>query len=319
MDDEHNYKVYMHVNKVDNKKYIGITKRKKPEWRWGKRGQKYNDTQYFWNAIQKYGWDGFDHLILFEGLTQEEAKQKEIEMIAKYKSNNRKFGYNLTAGGDMGNHLKGANSPFYGKHFNEEHRRKIAEFNKNRIRSPEEIKMATNRLLEYMKTHPSPWLGKHHTEESRKKMSLSQVEYFKTHKNPRLGMSLSDFSKQKIAESRLEKGLSHRVLCLETGKEYISLRKASEDTNISRDTIARCCKGLQESTKGFHFKYINSEEIKSTSNGRPRKVICVEKNKIYNSLAEAGRDFGVDKGNIWQACQSDLITVKGYHFKYYNK
>lgn len=101
MDNEHNYTVYMHVNKIDNKKYVGITKMK-PERRWGKNGRRYRDTLYFKNAIEKYGWDNFDHLILFEELTQEEAKQKEIEMIAKYKSNDRRFGYNLTAGGRYG-------------------------------------------------------------------------------------------------------------------------------------------------------------------------------------------------------------------------
>lgn len=219
----------------------------------------------------------------------------------------------------MGGFQKGENHPYYGKHFSEEHRQKISQANKGLKRSPEQIELIIKTLKEYRKTHKNHWLGRHHTKETRKKMSLSQVEYFKTHKNAKFGIPMSDSSKQKIAESRLKKGLSHKVLCLETGKEYISLRKASEDTKISRYTIARCCKGLQKSTKGFHFEYVNSEEVKSTSNGKSRKVICVETNKVYNSLADAGRDFGVDKGNIWQACQSDLTTVQGYHFKYYNE
>ena len=48
----------------------------------------------------KYGWDNFSHEILFSGLTKEEAEQKEIELIAMYKSNQREFGYNIDNGGN---------------------------------------------------------------------------------------------------------------------------------------------------------------------------------------------------------------------------
>lgn len=54
--------VYMHVNKINSKVYVGITS-KKPEERWQK-GQGYNSQKYFYRAIQKYGWDSFEHIIL---------------------------------------------------------------------------------------------------------------------------------------------------------------------------------------------------------------------------------------------------------------
>lgn len=56
------------------------------------------------NAINKYGWNNIEHVILFEGLTQEEACNKEIELIAEYKTNihryGNKYGYNMTDGGE---------------------------------------------------------------------------------------------------------------------------------------------------------------------------------------------------------------------------
>ena len=56
------------------------------------------------NAINKYGWNNIKHIILFEGLTQEEACDKEVELIAKYKTNiyryGNAYGYNMTDGGD---------------------------------------------------------------------------------------------------------------------------------------------------------------------------------------------------------------------------
>lgn len=90
--------VYAHVNKINNKKYIGITS-KKPEARWGKDGANYRN-QHFNRAIEKYGWDNFDHLILYENLSEEEAKKLEIQLIEEYQVNNPDFGYNNSIGGD---------------------------------------------------------------------------------------------------------------------------------------------------------------------------------------------------------------------------
>ena len=60
-----------------------------------------NPNGLFYNAIKKYGWDNFEHEILFENLTQKEAKQKEIELIDYYDSTNRNKGYNVSLGGDI--------------------------------------------------------------------------------------------------------------------------------------------------------------------------------------------------------------------------
>ena len=57
-----------------------------------------NITNYFTNAIKKYGWANIEHKILYTNLSKEEAEQKEIELIKEYKSNKREYGYNLTEG-----------------------------------------------------------------------------------------------------------------------------------------------------------------------------------------------------------------------------
>ena len=70
-----NYIIYAHINKINNKVYVGQTCQN-PEKRWdyGSGYKKHN--LHFYNAIKKYGWDNFEHEILFENLTQKEAKQK---------------------------------------------------------------------------------------------------------------------------------------------------------------------------------------------------------------------------------------------------
>ena len=92
-----NYKVYMHIC-PNNKKYIGIT-RQEPEKRW-KKGKGYRTQLHFKRAIEKYGWENIKHIIVYEKLSKEDACSKEIELIKKYKTNNYKYGYNVSSGGD---------------------------------------------------------------------------------------------------------------------------------------------------------------------------------------------------------------------------
>ena len=91
------FSVYKHTT-PSNKVYIGITCQK-PNRRW-KNGNGYKRNQKrFYSAIQKYGWENIKHEILLDGLTKEQAEQKEIELIALYKSNQREYGYNEQNGG----------------------------------------------------------------------------------------------------------------------------------------------------------------------------------------------------------------------------
>ena len=126
------YCVYKHTF-PNNKVYIGITSLN-PLKRWAN-GYGYKKQTIMFRAILKYGWDNIKHEILYSGLTKEEACQKEIELIARYKSNNPDFGYNIDNGGncpteDMKNHLRELN---LGKHHTEESRKKMSESRKGRI------------------------------------------------------------------------------------------------------------------------------------------------------------------------------------------
>ena len=94
------YIVYKHTS-PSNKVYIGITS-KDVRQRWYN-GFGYQTQLYFFKAIVKYGWVNFKHEILYEGLNEEDAKLKEIELISKYNATDIHYGYNIDSGGD--NHL----------------------------------------------------------------------------------------------------------------------------------------------------------------------------------------------------------------------
>lgn len=93
--------VYMHTNKTNNKKYIGISSDVKR--RWISDGYNYYD-QVFGLAIQKYGWDGFEHEILYDNLSKEQACKYEQQLIAQYKTFEKECGYNRSKGGDSGSY-----------------------------------------------------------------------------------------------------------------------------------------------------------------------------------------------------------------------
>ena len=91
------YLIYKHTNKLNGKSYIGLTKRT-TKARWGKNGAYYKQCSKFWNAIQKYGWEAFDHDILVENIhTLAEANDLECYYINFYDT--IRNGYNISKGG----------------------------------------------------------------------------------------------------------------------------------------------------------------------------------------------------------------------------
>lgn len=97
MEERNNY-IYCHTNKINGKKYIGRSFQN-PQKRW-RNGEGYKGSPYFYHAIQKYGWDNFEHTILLDNLTLEESYLQEKKFIEMYNSANPEKGYNISFGGD---------------------------------------------------------------------------------------------------------------------------------------------------------------------------------------------------------------------------
>lgn len=150
------WKVYVHTNKINGKRYVGVTSKAKPEHRWNS-GRGYKENPHFYSAIEKYGWDQFEHTILFDSLTEDEAKDTEKRLISEWNTQDPSHGYNMTSGGDgtPGCHpsdetraklsnarlrenlseetLRRRSEGLKGMKFSEEHKRKIGDGNSKPI------------------------------------------------------------------------------------------------------------------------------------------------------------------------------------------
>lgn len=160
--------VYCHTNKINGKKYFGITSQSiNSRWR---DGFGYKNQTVFWNAICKYTWDGFLHDIIEDRLMIEEAKQKEKELIALHKTNVSRWGrnalgYNMTDGGDgcsglclseatrklMSANNSGKNNPNYGRPHTEDEKRRIGLGSKGKhLSSEHKIALSERKKIAYV-------------------------------------------------------------------------------------------------------------------------------------------------------------------------
>ena len=260
VDDERKWCVYCHTNKVNGKKYFGITSQNPPERRW-QNGKGYKKNLHFWKAILKYDWvDGFSHEIIMSEMTEKEACNMEIELIRQYNSTNPLYGYNMDLGGTGGKHSEEAKL-----HMSKNH----ADFSGEK----------------------HPLYGKGHTQESREKMSqivkkrYEDESYRKKMSDCHKWDNLSAESREKyrLAAEKLSKKFSGRNNpCWGVGKSvvqlnddcmildvFITVREAERQTGIDRSSIIKCCKGRQKSA-GKHpitgepllWKYVYDQERK---------------------------------------------------------
>lgn len=184
--------VYRHVS-PSGKSYIGITSQK-PKYRFGKGGNGYAIGSAIQNAIQKYGWDNFEHIILYSNLTKDEACKLEQEMIQKYNSLVPN-GYNLSLGGESGS---------YGYKYSKEQSlaKSLRQKGKHRKPMSEETKQKISKTKTGHKMGPRPkeWTKKIADANRGKKRNLTP-EQRKSFGNGMRGKHHTKETKQKISEA----------------------------------------------------------------------------------------------------------------------
>lgn len=230
------YTVYMHVF-PNGKKYVGITGQDVSR-RWRDGEGCYGRAVY--SAILKYGWDNITHKILFDGLTKEQAEEKEVELIKLYKTTGRENGYNVELGGNAVGEAS------------EESERENSESHKG--------PMAGERHWDYGK-HWGGCAGKkigepHEGMRYGKEAPGRKSAIFSGAGNPMYGTGLSPRRREKL-QAACVKAKSRPAVCIETGKAYRGAAQARRKTGICPRAIGYVANRDRryKTAGGYHWEY----------------------------------------------------------------
>lgn len=137
--------IYKITNLVNGKIYIGLTTQTLGE-RWTNHKNASNSCEYYIaRAIRKHGRKNFKIEQIDKAYSEKEMKSKEKYWIAKYQSNNKKIGYNLTSGGEhtvlnksviismVGSRITNSSKNYAGVYWSEERKSWFAEAKFNKI------------------------------------------------------------------------------------------------------------------------------------------------------------------------------------------
>jgi group I intron endonuclease len=224
-------RIYVHKNKINGKYYVGQTTQQNIEDRW-RDGKGYKVNQVFKRAIDKYGWENFEHTILPEIFkTQKELNEAEIRYIEKYDS--IKNGYNILPGG------------FSNPMANPESREKARKATTGLKRTPEQIERIRQSKLN-MDPEKKEKLRQNLSEMAKKRIGDKNSFYGKTHsEETRKKLSEKMTGKNKGADSYK----SRKIICNETKEIYVSIRDAFEKTGIPTSSISNDCRNLYNKRK----------------------------------------------------------------------
>lgn len=279
------YTVYVHILPKSisdyewDKYYVGITKLK-VEQRWRHDGSGYKGCLLFHRAIQKYGFDAFEHEIIASNLTEDEAKKMEIALIRELRSNDKRYGYNMTGGGDGS----------LGMPCPEKARKAASERFKKYWEDPEfRAAHSGENASNYGKRHKLGFRGE--SPFAKKVVCLNTGKHYEcimdaSEEINRCGSGISDNCSGKTNSAGIDKNgqrlvwaykddydlmtqeeinakikiankrVGRKVINLDTKEYFANAVAASEKYNIkSSSSIYGACKGRYKQCGGYHWQY----------------------------------------------------------------
>lgn len=228
----------MHNNKINSKKYIGIT-HQKTERRW-RNGNGYCKG-YFKNAIAKYGWDNFEHIILCENLTFDEAKQKEKDYIKLYNTRSPN-GYNLTDGGEgtlnwiPSEEFKAKQSIIQKERWTDEYKQMISEKRRSKNSTYQSVEFK-NKISKLVSGEKNPNYNNRWSDEQKENLRCKQKNnpIYYNEKNPN----------------------AKRIMCVETGEIFECIKYAKEKYHIKNDgSLTVALKNPNRTAAKLHWIYL---------------------------------------------------------------
>lgn len=323
------YSVYLLTNKVNNKKYVGMTSFEDPNDRW-KNGKGYKKGQYIRNSIDKHGWDGFEHEVVYSGLTKDDAESKEIDLIAELNLTNRELGYNISHGGS---------TPMKGRKHTKEARRKLSEAGKG--------KKWTESQREYMS---NLWKGcispkriavicindgviydsitQASEETNAHDSGIGQCCMYKSVSSgtcnvtgePLIWRYLDDYLENGYVEYAPHHKGFRRVVCLNTGEIFEKINMATETYSLPEGCVWKACNNearygginsvnnerlcwmyYEDYIGATEQEIINKISLAYEKPKRGRSVICITTGEVFKNMTRACEKYDI-KRHISDVC-----------------
>lgn len=290
--------VYVTVNKINGKRYIGQhkTSREKDSY--------LGSGKILKEAIKTYGRKNFERYTLYRAETEEELDQKEIEFISAFNATHNPKYYNINEGGNV-NRMCGENNPMYGK------RGSLAPWY-GRRHTDEEKEL----MREHMTGENNPNYGKTLSQEQREKISKST----KGKKHWHYGQHWSDEVKEKISKAHIGKpGWAKDKIRTPEHCLHISESKKGKKPNFSEETWKKISKVTTERNHTEKFKQQVSDANRRFHEEGGRRgaspVVCIETEIVYASIFDAARAINKHGSTISSVLHGRQKTAGGYHWR----
>lgn len=244
----HHNCVYMYVNIINGKKYIGQTVNFNLRHNSHKHcASNPKDLSYlnrpFYRALRKYGVENFTVEILKENIKNKcVLSMFEYYYIKKYRTFAHEEGYNIADGGHNGNTWAGKT-----KEEKEKLGRKISESLKKKYAEEDYI---------------SPLIGRKWTEEQRINTMNARYKLYNSEgwESPLKGRTHTEETKRKMREKRKGKTPCIKPVLQYTKegefiKRWASIKEAGLTLGVNQEGIGRCCRGKYKTAGGYVWRY----------------------------------------------------------------
>ena len=293
--------IYMYVNKINNKKYIGQTTRCIYDRHRQHMTDCYNENKKcynhpFYRAVRKYTIENFEIIILKQNLTNQCLLNLfECYYIKKYNTMiNGGYGYNVSDGGSNGNNFAGKT------------KEEMSEIKK---------RMSDNNWLKNGSKEIHPMYGKHHSEGTKEKIS-------KKHK----GKQLTNEHKKKTSNTLNSRTEQEKREWKNKIKSTWQLKSENEINEIKK-RMSMINSGENNYWFGKHHTEETKKKLSEANSGikHPKTVIVVQldKNmnliKIWNYIKEIELEKGWCASAIGATCRGKQKTAYGFNWMYFEK
>jgi hypothetical protein len=244
-----------------------------------------------------------------DNLTKEQAFHYEKMFIKMYQTNNNKYGYNLSIGGE---------AIFLGRHHTQETKELISKILKE------------NGVNQGKKNHfygkPSPIKGKKMPKEFGEKVSKGLKESFKKNGYSDARIKATENNRKKVNQYDMDGNLI---------KTWNGLGVASNELGISKENISAVC--LRKKTKlgasrlsagGYQWRFADDcdditpykRKEKDYSKNMYKKVARIDDDgnilEIFDGVVICAKHYNLNPNGVACVCRGIYNTTKGYKFKY---